>query len=75
MSAISKLYCVVYQVCWQFSAYVRYLRNQPFRTKTNGQNCHCAQIPAHHYLTEDSAQVRIEYTHSQKYIYVIVSPF
>jgi hypothetical protein len=57
-----------------FSAYVRYLRHQPVRRKTNAQNCHCVEISAHHYLPEDSGQVRIEYTHSQQYIYVKVSP-
>jgi len=59
---------------WQFSAYVRHSRYQPVRKKINAHYCHCAEIPAHHYLTEDSAQVRIEYTHSQQYICIKVSP-
>jgi len=71
---MSKRYCVVYRVYWQFSAYARYLRYQPVRRKTNAQNCKCAEIPAHRYLTEDSAQVRIEHTRGQQYIYVKVSP-
>ena len=32
------------------------------------------KIPAHHYLPEDLAQVRTEYTHCQQYVYVKLNP-